>query len=38
MPLVARNGFVEHYTPFRIPTGGMLLNPKTDLNALNAVC
>jgi hypothetical protein len=33
MQMVARDGFVEHYTPFGVPANGILLNPKADLSA-----
>lgn len=36
--LVARDGFVQHYTPFGIPASGILLNPKSDLTTSVARC
>jgi hypothetical protein len=31
--MVARDGFVQHYTPFGIPAAGILLNPRVELSA-----
>jgi hypothetical protein len=36
--MVARDGTVQHYTPFGIPANGILLNPKSDLTTSVARC
>lgn len=36
--MVARDGIVQHYTPFGIPANGILLNPKSDLTTSVAIC
>lgn len=36
--MVARDGFVQHYTPFGISATGILLNPKVDLSTSAAIC
>ena len=36
--MMARDGFVQHYTPFGIPASGILLDPKADLSVSAAIC
>jgi hypothetical protein len=38
LKMVARDGTVQHYTPFGIPANGILLNPKSDLTTPVARC